>query len=73
MTEETSGRVMTVLTDLPGVQFYAGNCISRTTGRTGQCTQKEADLRLKPSITRILPMNRDFRLQYLDLTGHMIQ
>ena len=41
--------------------------------RMGQCMQKEADLRLKPSIILTLPMNRDFRLQYLDLTGHMIQ
>ena len=39
----------------------------------GYALQKEADLRLKPSIIRTLPMNRDFRLQYLDLTGHMIQ
>ena len=35
VTEETSGRVMKVYTDLPGVQFYAGNCISDTTGKGG--------------------------------------
>lgn len=33
--EETSGRVMKTYTDLPGVQFYAGNCISDTTGKEG--------------------------------------
>ena len=26
---------MTVYTDLPGVQFYAGNCISPVTGKGG--------------------------------------
>lgn len=33
VTEETSGRVMKAYTDLPGVQFYAGNCISETVGK----------------------------------------
>lgn len=35
VTEETSGRVMKAYTDLPGVQFYAGNCIAETTGKEG--------------------------------------
>lgn len=35
VTEENSGRVMKAYTDLPGVQFYAGNCISETTGKEG--------------------------------------
>lgn len=35
VTEETSGRVMKAYTDLPGVQFYAGNCISETVGKEG--------------------------------------
>lgn len=35
VSEPTTGRVMTVLTDLPGVQFYAGNCISPCTGKGG--------------------------------------
>lgn len=30
-----SGRVMKVYSDLPGVQFYAGNCIGATTGKNG--------------------------------------
>lgn len=30
-----SGRKMKVFTDLPGVQFYAGNCISEETGKDG--------------------------------------
>lgn len=33
VTEETSGRSMEVYTDLPGVQFYAGNCITPHTGK----------------------------------------
>lgn len=35
LTESTSGRVMKAYTDLPGVQFYAGNCIGETTGKEG--------------------------------------
>lgn len=31
--EETTGRVMKVFTDLPGVQFYAGNCIAPEKGK----------------------------------------
>lgn len=34
-SEEKSGRVMEVYSDLPGVQFYAGNCIDETTGKDG--------------------------------------
>ncbi len=33
VTEETSGRIMKAYTDLPGVQFYAGNCIAETVGK----------------------------------------
>ncbi len=33
LSEEKSGRVMTVYTDLPGVQFYAGNCIAYQYGK----------------------------------------
>lgn len=35
VTEKTSGRTMKVYTDLPGVQFYAGNAISPCTGKSG--------------------------------------
>ena len=34
-SEETSGRVMEAYTDLPGVQFYAGNCIDPVEGKEG--------------------------------------
>lgn len=34
-TDEVAGRTMEVYTDLPGVQFYAGNCISETVGKGG--------------------------------------
>lgn len=33
--EPTTGRGMKVFSDLPGVQFYAGNCIADTTGKDG--------------------------------------
>lgn len=56
--EETSGRMMKVYTDLPGVQFYAGNFITEQTGkenasygpRSGLCleTQYYPDTANKP-------------------------
>ena len=33
--DEKAGRVMEVYSDLPGVQFYAGNCITPQTGKGG--------------------------------------
>lgn len=33
--EKTSGRTMKVYTDLPGVQFYAGNFVTKQTGKDG--------------------------------------
>ncbi len=33
--DQTAGRTMEVYTDLPGVQFYAGNCIAETVGKGG--------------------------------------
>lgn len=33
--DEKAGRVMEVWSDLPGVQFYAGNCITPQTGKGG--------------------------------------
>ncbi len=33
--DEKAGRIMEVYTDLPGVQFYAGNCITPQTGKGG--------------------------------------
>ena len=35
LTDEKSGRRMSVYTDLPGVQFYAGNFIANQTGKAG--------------------------------------
>lgn len=34
-TDEKAQRTMEVYTDLPGVQFYAGNCITETVGKAG--------------------------------------
>ncbi|MBR5368379.1 MAG: galactose mutarotase [Lachnospiraceae bacterium] len=35
VVDEESGRTMEVFTDLPGVQFYAGNCIATQQGKGG--------------------------------------
>lgn len=40
--DEKSGRVMEVYSDLPGVQFYAGNCIDDTTGKGGAAYTKRS-------------------------------
>lgn len=36
VTDDVAGREMEVYTDLPGVQFYAGNCIAPVTGKEGE-------------------------------------
>jgi Galactose mutarotase and related enzymes len=40
VSEDKSGRVMEAYTDLPGVQFYAGNCIAETVGKEGAVYNK---------------------------------
>lgn len=40
VSEHTSGRTMEVYTDLPGIQFYAGNCIAETVGKGGAVYKK---------------------------------
>lgn len=42
-----SGRVMKVYTDLPGVQFYAGNSIGAETGKAGAAYAKRSGLCLE--------------------------
>ena len=36
VTDEDAGRTMEVYSDLPGVQFYAGNCIAPIIGKEGE-------------------------------------
>lgn len=45
--DPASGRSMEVYTDLPGVQFYAGNCISPQTGKDGAKYGKRTGLCLE--------------------------
>ena len=45
--DEKAGRVMEVYTDLPGVQFYAGNCITPQTGKGGAHYDKRCALCLE--------------------------
>lgn len=47
VTEPTSGRVMEVFTDLPGVQFYAGNCITPQTGKSQKKYESRSGLCLE--------------------------
>ncbi len=42
-----SGRVMKVYTDLPGVQFYAGNCIAPVVGKDGVAYKERQGLCLE--------------------------
>ena len=45
--DEKAGRVMEVYSDLPGVQFYAGNCITPQTGKGGAHYDKRCALCLE--------------------------
>lgn len=45
--DEKSGRAMEVYSDLPGVQFYAGNCIADTVGKNGAKYTKRSGLCLE--------------------------
>lgn len=45
--DEKAGRTMEVYTDLPGVQFYAGNCITPHTGKGGAHYEKRGALCLE--------------------------
>lgn len=47
VSEETSGRNMQVFSDLPGVQFYAGNCITPQNGKKGAFYGKRSGLCLE--------------------------
>lgn len=47
LTAPESGRRMTVSTTLPGVQFYAGNCISPQSGKEGASYKKRDGLCLE--------------------------
>lgn len=45
--DPVSGRRMEVYTDQPGIQFYAGNCISEHTGKAGAAYGKRTGLALE--------------------------
>ena len=45
--DEEAGRIMEVYSDLPGVQFYAGNCITTQTGKGGASYGKRCALCLE--------------------------
>lgn len=47
VTAPVSGRVMKTYTTLPGVQFYAGNCIAPTVGKNGVKYDKRSGLCLE--------------------------
>ncbi len=47
VTADKSSRVMKVYTNLPGVQFYAGNCIAPETGKGGALYDKRSGLCLE--------------------------
>lgn len=47
VTEPTSGRIMEAYTDLPGVQFYAGNSVEPHTGKADVLYEKRSGLCLE--------------------------
>src|SRR5205814_1983579 len=48
--EPTTGRVMKVLTDQPGIQLYTGNHLNGKTGRDGKTYPKQSALCLETQI-----------------------
>jgi len=59
-----SGRVLEVLTNQPGVQFYAGNFLDGTIkGKGGKCTRIVARFVWRRSISPIRPISRASRLR----------
>ena len=51
--DEKAGRIMEVYTDLPGVQFYAGNFIDPQTGKDGASYGNDVHCAWKRSIFQI--------------------
>lgn len=47
VTDEAAGRKMEVYTDLPGIQFYAGNCINDKKGKGGYVCKNRSALCLE--------------------------
>jgi aldose 1-epimerase len=69
--EPTSGRVMQVLTDQPGVQFYTGNFLDGSlTGKDGKKYQKRAALCLETQHFPDSPNHPKFPSSELKAGGH---
>jgi aldose 1-epimerase len=63
----TSGRVLELLTDQPGVQFYSGNYLDGSTGGKGGRLYRQSDaLCLEPQIWPDAPNRPDFPSPRLD-------
>ncbi|MDE6203713.1 MAG: galactose mutarotase [Lachnospiraceae bacterium] len=60
VTEPASGRVMRAYTDLPGVQFYAGNFITKQTGKEGAVYDARSGLCLETQYFPDTPNKPDF-------------
>lgn len=58
--DEVSGREMTVTTDLPGVQFYCGGCLSERKGKNGAVYGKNSGLCLETQFFPDSPNHPDF-------------
>jgi len=69
--EPTSGRVLQVLTDQPGVQFYTGNFLDGSlTGKDGKTYQKRAALCLETQHFPDSPNHPEFPSSELKAGGH---
>ena len=58
--EPTSGRSMSVFTDQPGVQFYAGNSLNNESGRWGQVYRANTGMCLETQAFPDSPNKKDF-------------
>jgi aldose 1-epimerase len=67
LTEPTSGRVMTIFTDAPGLQFYSGNFLDATThGKADQLYRQGDALALEPQLFPDAPNQPAFGSARLD-------
>ena len=78
-----AGRAMEVYSDLPGVQFYAGNCITPQKGKGGALRRRREKAELltisaarfawRPSIFQTVSIRRDFGSRCLTRDSRIIR
>jgi aldose 1-epimerase len=69
VVEKTTGRIMTVFTTHPGVQFYTGNNLNDTIGKNGSIYSKHSGFCLETQHFPDSPNQSAFLMQFLVQSG----